>query len=281
MRQIDKDSPVPYYAQVKEALQARIRQGEWQAGDQLPGEPELCRIFDVSRTVIRQALNELWHEGLIVRRKGRGTFVAEPKIRGSLVQKLTGFHEDMVSQGYTPVTQTLQQESVPAPPKVAQYLNIEAGTPVIEIERLRFVLDEPVVLVTTYIPHALCPDLLHADLSQQSLYAFLERQCGLTIAHGRRSIEAVPANAHEARLLRIKQGAPLILLDSVSYLSDGTAIEYYHALHRGDRSRFEVELVRVQEQGSTRTVLGPAPGTFATANRAFSAPLGDSQIEER
>ncbi|MCZ7542688.1 MAG: GntR family transcriptional regulator [Anaerolineae bacterium] len=91
MRQIDKDSPVPYYAQVKEALQAQIRQGEWQADDQLPGEPELCRIFDVSRTVIRQALNELWHEGLIVRRKGRGTLSPNPRSAAAWSRSLPAF----------------------------------------------------------------------------------------------------------------------------------------------------------------------------------------------
>lgn len=280
MKRIDRDSPIPYYAQVKDALQARIREGEWQAGHQLPGEPELCRIFNVSRTVIRQALNELLHEGLIVRAKGRGTFVAEPKIKGSLVQRLTGFHEDMVSQGYVPVTQTLRQESVPANPKVSSYLEIPPGTLVIEIERLRFVQDEPVVLVTTYIPQSLCPDLLDADLSRQSLYAFMEARCGVTIARGRRFIEAVPANPREARLLKIKRGAPLILLDSVSYMDDGTPVEYYHALHRGDRSRFEVELVRVREQGKERVVLGAALENLPSASSLVDAPSRSRPVSD-
>ncbi len=280
LKRIDRDSPIPYYAQVKDALQTRIREGEWQAGHQLPGEPELCRIFKVSRTVIRQALNELLHEGLIVRVKGRGTFVAEPKIKESLIQRLTGFHEDMVSQGYTPITQTLRQEAVPASAQVAVYLEIEPGTPVIEIERLRLVQDEPAVLVTTYIPSALCPDLLHMDLSHQSLYAFLETHCGLTIARGRRFIEAVPANTREARLLKIKKGAPLILLDSVSYLSDGTPMEYYHALHRGDRSRFEVELVRVREQGRERVVLGAAFENLPSASSLVDASSSAHRVSE-
>ncbi len=256
IQSIDRSSPIPYYIQVKDALQERIRRGDWQPGAQLPGEPELCRIFNVSRTVIRQALKDLMYEGMIVREKGRGTFVAEPKISEGLVQRLTGFYEDMVSQGYTPVTQVLKQEKAPANPKVAAHLEIEQGTPVIAIERLRFVQDEPIVLVTTYLPYDLCPGLLDADLTLQSLYAFLERRCGVMIARGRRIIEAVAANDYEARLLRVKKAAPLIMLDSVSYLNNGTPVEYYHALHRGDRSRFEVELVRVREQGKGREVLG-------------------------
>jgi GntR family transcriptional regulator len=251
---IDRNSPIPYYIQVKDALQLRIQDGSWQPGDQIPGEPELCRMFDVSRTVIRQALNDLVYRGLLVRKKGKGTFVAEPKIRESLVQKLTGFHQDMVEQGYTPVTRVLKQGLVPANRKVAAYLGIDEGTEVVEIERVRFVQDEPIQLTTTYLPYRLCPELLQKDLTDQSLYMFLEKQCGIMIARGHRSIEAVPANDYEARLLQVKKGAPLIMLNSVSFLSDGTPVEYYHALHRGDRTRFEVELVRVREQGTNPEV---------------------------
>ena len=111
---VDRDSPIPYYIQVKKALQEHIDHGDRRPGDQLPGEPELCRMFDVSRTVIRQALRELEYEGLIVRQKGRGTFIAEPKIGESLVQQLTGFYQDMVQRGHTPVTQILKQQVVPA-----------------------------------------------------------------------------------------------------------------------------------------------------------------------
>ena len=87
---VNRNDPIPYYIQVKNALQEHIESGYWQPGDQLPGEPELCRMFDVSRTVIRQAFKEMVYEGLIIREKGRGTFVAEPKIDQGLFQKLTG-----------------------------------------------------------------------------------------------------------------------------------------------------------------------------------------------
>jgi GntR family transcriptional regulator len=252
---IDRSSVIPYYVQVRDTIQARIQDGEWQPGYQLPGEPELCRMFSVSRTVIRQALNDLANKGLVTREKGKGTFVAQPKIRERLVQKLTGFYQDMVEQGYKPVAEVLRQHSVPASPKVAGYLQLSPGTPVIEIERLRFVQDVPIQLVTTYMPHAMCPTLLEADLSEQSLYTFLEQSHGIVIARGHRSIEAVPANEYEARLLQVQRGAPLILLDSVSYLSDGTPVEYYHALHRGDRTRFEVELVRMRDRSFNDAVL--------------------------
>jgi len=246
---VDRGSPIPYYVQVKQALQEYIENSDQQPGDQLPGEPELCRMFDVSRTVIRQALKEMEYEGLIVREKGRGTFVAEAKINESLFQELTGFYQDMIERGHNPVTEVLRQEVIPASPKVAARLRIDPNTPVIVIDRLRSVQEESIVLVTTYLPYALCPEVLQADLSTQSLYALLEEQCDLVISNGHRTLEAVPANEYEASLLEIEKGSPLMMLDSVSYLDDGTPIEYYHALHRGDRARFEVELVRLREHG--------------------------------
>lgn len=246
---IDRNNFIPYYIQVKNILEERIEKGDWQVGDQLPGEPELCRMFNVSRTVIRQALKEMEYEGLIVRQKGKGTFVAEAKIGESLVQSLTGFYQDMVERGHIPVTQVLRQEVVPAGPKVAAHLKIKPDTPVVLIDRLRFVEGEPMTLVVTYLPYTLCPEALQADFTTQSLYAFLEKRYGLVIARGRRTLEAVPANEYEAQLLQVKKGAPLMMLDSVSYLDDGTPLEYYHALHRGNRARFEVELIRARKPG--------------------------------
>lgn len=252
---IDRNSPLPYYVQMKDAIKQQIENGNWKPGDIVPGEPELCRIFDVSRSVVRQALKEMTYEGLVVRQKGKGTFVAEPKINESLVQKLTGFYQDMVDRGHEPVTQVLKQEVVPATSKIASQLSVQVGDPIVQIERLRFIQEEPILLVTTYIPKAVAPNLANIDLSHGSLYAYLEGECNLTLARGRRTIEAVPANEREATLLGVKKGAPLILLESVTFQSDGKPIEYYHALHRGDRSRFEVELIRIRQQGKAREAL--------------------------
>ena len=129
------------------------------------------------------------------------------------------------------------------------YLNLEVGTPAIHIDRLRYINHEPIVLVTTFLPLDLCPELLEVDLTDQSLYAYLENEHGLFIDRGKRFLEAVVANQLEAELLKVDIGSPLILLNSVSYLKNGIPIEYFHALHRGDRSRFETELVRVHQPG--------------------------------
>lgn len=264
---VNRSSPIPYYVQVAEALRERIEQGVWNVGDQLPGELELCRVFNVSRTVIRQTLRELLDQGLVVRYKGKGTFVAEPKIKEGLFQKLTGFYQDMLEQGYIPVSQVIKQRVISASPKIAVRLNLKPDTPVIEVERLRFIQDEPIVLVTTYLPYPLCEKALEADLSHQSLYAFLEKECNVFIARGRRVLEVVAAGDYEAGLLRVQPGAPLIMLHSISYLSNGDPVEYYRAFHRADRSRFEVELVRVREQGSMSEVLSRDVVKLPRSNR--------------
>lgn len=268
VRVIDRNSPVPYYIQLKDTIREKIERGEWKPGDQIPSEPELCETFDVSRTVIRQALKDLEYGGLIIREKGKGTFVAEPKISESLVQKLTGFYQDMEERGHRPVSKVLKQEVVPANRKVASFLALEEGALVIEIQRVRYVQNDPIVLVTTYLPYNSCSKLLQADLTLQSLYRFIEKECGLMIARGHRFIEAVAANEVEANYLGVEQGTPLILLDSVSYLADGTPIEYYHAVHRGDRSRFEVTLVPVRELGNAKdtSVIDMMIESYQTSN---------------
>jgi GntR family transcriptional regulator len=245
--EVDRSDYTPYYIQVKNALLAHIESGGWRPGDQLPGEPELCRMFEVSRTVIRQALKEMEYEGYIRREKGKGTFVDKPKINQGLAQKLTGFYRDMVERGETPITKVLRQGLVPASSKVASLLQLEPDDQVIELQRLRGVGDEFFVLVTAYLPYTICPEVLHTDFSNQSLYAFLEEDLGLNITHGKRTLEAVLANDYEANLLQINKGDPLILLDSVVYLDDGRPIEYFHAVHRGGRARFEVDLIRVRK----------------------------------
>jgi GntR family transcriptional regulator len=239
---IDFKSNIPYYVQLTAHIREKIIKKIWNPGMQIPGEMELCEEYGVSRTVVRQSLRDLELDGLITRRKGKGTFVAEPKVNESFVQKLSGFYQDMVDRGIKSSTRVLHLRVISCPDKVAGYLQIPLETKVVDLLRLRYVEDEPIQMVNSFIPF---------DLNDRSLYEFLEFECGLFIARGRRYIEAVAANDVEAKLLNVDRGAPLVMLDSISYLEDGTSIEYYHAVHRGDRTRFEVELLRtrIQSQG--------------------------------
>ncbi len=150
-------------------------------------------------------------------------------------------------------------------------MKLAPETAVIQVDRLRYVQNEPIVFVSAYLPHALCPKLLVADLTQQSLYEFLEQEYGMVIARGNRVLEAGLANQYEAELLGVMPGAPLIILDSISYLDNGTPIEFYHALHRGDRSRFEVELIRLRDR----------PLTHGSVSEEVIATLGDRPLNVR
>ena len=243
---IDKESPVPFYHQLKMYLLSEIESGNWLAQQKLPSETEFCEHFNISRTVVRQAIKELQNQGYLTTKKGMGTFIAKPKITTGFVTNLVGFYEDFTKHGFKVTTHIEQMKAEPVSQHIADMLRIAVGEPVIVLSRLRKLNNEPSVYVTTYIPQILCPKLLHADLENKSLYTFLEK-CGLEIHRGRRYIGVSLANEREASLLNIDVGSPLIELDSVTYLKDGRPLEYFHALHRGDRTRFEVNLVRFKD----------------------------------
>jgi GntR family transcriptional regulator len=239
---VDRSSPVPLYVQIRESMRADLARGRWKTGDVLPCESELCRIFGVSRVVIRQALHDLRGAGLVTRERGRGTFAAKPKISEALVQRLTGMFEDMTAKGHRINSRVLRQEVVAADELVANRLGIEPGARVIQIDRLRLVDGEPLTLVSAFLPLDLCAAVLDQDLAGGSLYAVLKEKCGLSMAHSHRTLEAVAADRESAELLGVAVGAPLMKLESLSSLADGRPVEHYQALHRSDRARFEVEL---------------------------------------
>jgi GntR family transcriptional regulator len=245
VHRVDPSLPFPYHAQVSRALEQTITTA-MRPGERLPGEPRLCELFGVSRPVVRQALDQLERAGLVHRVIGKGTFVAERKVPEALLGSLMGFHEDMVAKGYVPTSRVLKLKRVPASAELAHNLNLDIGAPVIELRRLRFVNESPIQLVTNFLPYDLCPAVLKVDFSQCSLYAFLKAEYGLQVERGRRSIGAVLASEEQSALLETGVGAPLVSIDSLSYLVDGTAFEYYTAVHRTDRARFEVELARVK-----------------------------------
>lgn len=238
---IDKDLPIPYHYQLRELLRDEVTSGRWEVGQQLPSERELCDAFNLSRTTVREAIDALVSEGLLRREKGRGTFVAEPKIREMWLKEPDSFTDSMQEQGYKIETRVLNLAVIPSPHKVARELRLRSGEQVIILERLRLILQEPILVVTSYLPERLCPDLVNVDFSNHSLYQILREKYNMKIARAKRMVEAVAATEMEASLLNIRLGAPLLLIESTAYLEDGTPIEYFKARHRGDRTRFEID----------------------------------------
>ncbi|MHB1253684.1 MAG: GntR family transcriptional regulator [Candidatus Humimicrobiaceae bacterium] len=243
---INKDSRVPYYYQLKQYIVGEIESGRWKPGQQILPEIKICEIFDISRTVVRQTYQELVNEGYLIKKKAKGTFIAEPKISENLVQSLMGFYEDMTARGFKVKNDIIWHKKIAATPRVAEKLGLETGEEVIVIKRVRRLNDEPIVLDRTYIPYKLCPDLLNEDLTHKSLYSYIEGKYNLKIDRGRRFIEATVASEEEAKLLDVKKGSPLLYIESVSFLDNGVPLEYYIALHRGDRSRLVTELKRLK-----------------------------------
>jgi GntR family transcriptional regulator len=241
---IDKSSPVPYYYQLRQVLEGQIGSGLLAQGDQLPSEAALCTDHGVSRTVVRQALSDLENEGLIVRIKGKGSFVAEPKTPEHLVQSLTSLYEDVHARGQRLETRVLRLEREPVSPVIAPILGLDETQEIVLLERLRIVDGEPWEVTTAYLPHDLCAPILEMDMKSRSLYGTLERDLGLLLHRGTRSVEAGRASKFVASQIGVAQGAPVLILRGTTYLEEGRPIEHFVGIHRGDRSRFEVELYR-------------------------------------
>lgn len=266
---IDRASALPLYHQLKELLVVEIRDGGLQPGTRLPGDHDLCERYEVSRTVVRQALADLEREGVIERVKGRGTFVAQTKTGEGLVQSLTGLSEDVASRGGHLHSAVRRFGFVPADGQVAADLGLAKGHPVVELERLRYVDRTPWTLTIAHLRAELVPGLLEEDFSEQSLYAVLERRYQIRLVRGHRSVEATAASSEVASSLGIAKGAPVLVLRSVSYDDDDVAVESFVAFHRGDRSRFEVELTRAKNSQAVRPLMvvtgGDTPESAASS----------------
>ncbi len=253
--EIDRHSAAPMYDQLRQLIVDGIARDDLQPGDPLPGEHRLCERYGISRTVVRQALAQLEHEGLVERVKGKGTFVSRPRTSESLVHTLVGLFDDVARRGGHVHSDVLRHEREEADEEIAAALEIPVGSPVVTLERLRHVDGEPWSLSTTWMPDEVGAVTLDADLSEASLYRLLAEH-GIHAADGVRSAEATVATHDQAQRLGISAGSALLRLRSVSRDETGRPIEYFIAHHRGDRSRFEFRLQQEQSQASLLHVDG-------------------------
>jgi GntR family transcriptional regulator len=240
---IDRRSALPFYFQLKQLIRDEIVDGRWEAGERIPSEHELCEHFGVSRTTVRQALAELEGDGLLHREKGRGTFVAEPRSSSWFLQSSHGFHDEATRVGRTVTSRVLRREVEPLPQWAAQALGVPVGSPGVTLERVRAVDGELVMYVVSHLLEELAEVVLETELEHGSLYGALHEQRRLEVAGGRRVVEATTARKELARLLEVEPGAPVLLVQAVSW--DGTMrpFECYRAWHRSDRTTIEVQVV--------------------------------------
>ena len=241
---INKNTPVPLYYQLKNTICSQINSNHLQPGDILPTELEIVNTLGISRSTVRQAIIELVNEGYLYREKGKGTFIAKPKIEESFFQRLDSFNQEMIDKGFKPSTQVLDLSVIQGHSDINRKLELDEHEDLICLSRLRFADKDPVVFLETYLPYKNFELLLHEDFTVHSLYSVLENTYGCRIERAVRRIDAAPANAQEAKLLLFKLNSPIMLVRTVAYADHDTPIEYSIARYRGDRNTFTVELRR-------------------------------------
>ncbi|MEJ1155983.1 MULTISPECIES: GntR family transcriptional regulator [Microbacterium] len=266
---IDRQSAAPMYDQLRHLIIEGIGREELLPGDQLPGEHHLCEQYGISRTVVRQALAQLEHEGVLERVKGKGTFIARPKTSEALVHTLVGLYDDVERRGGHVYSEVLRHEVETVDAEAAEALAVDAGDEAVVLERLRFVDGEPWSLSTTWMPTRVGELTLAVDMSHASLYREL-RERGVVATHGTRSAEATVASHDQANLLGVSAGSALLRLRSTSWDADNRPIEFFVAYHRGDRSRFEFELRADESRASLLHVTSEGSASRAGTSRAAS-----------
>jgi GntR family transcriptional regulator len=249
---VSKRSPVPLYYQLAEWLRERIRSGELAPGDQLPADRELAEHAGISRMTARQAIAYLVRDGTLIVKPGIGTFVAEPKLAYDALH-LLGFTEETMRHGGAVSSRVLEQTIVTPPAIVAAALELRPGEAAVKIVRLRSAGETPVLLETSFVPASGCPGLEEADLETQSLYLLLDLRYGIRLQRARQTIEATVANEYESDLFGIAPGTPMLLLEGVTYADGDRPAEYFKAVYRADRIKFELESRRDAGHGSITT----------------------------
>jgi GntR family transcriptional regulator len=230
-------SPIPLYFQLQEQLRSKIENGEFPSGSALPTEAQLSETYRVSRATVREALRVLVELGLIEKRRGLGSFVSKRKL-GEYIPGLYSFSMEMRSRGHNVKSVVLHKEMVAAPSHVAIVLNVEEGSPVLNLKRLRFVDDEPILISESFLPSYTAID----DDFTDSVYKLFREKYDLNITHGEATIEADLASEEVANLLRINAHAAILRVRWVAQTEDNHAIEFSEGIYRGDRYRYVIHL---------------------------------------
>lgn len=240
---IDRTSAEPLHFQVAGELERRIVSGTWPPGHQLPPEPDLGRLFGLSRATIRQALSRLEQEGLIVRQKGRGTFVADDRRRSWLLQSAGGFFQDEVERLGRRVTSTvLNLEEGPLPGWASDALELPEGSEGVTVERLRSVDGRVALYVVNHLPQHLAKAIVGMEDPSASLYGRLRELHGIEVFGARRTLEAVAASDRLSTLLGVAPQSPLAFVQSVSWDSSLRVFDCYRAWVRTDRLKVDIEV---------------------------------------
>jgi GntR family transcriptional regulator len=234
--QIDRTSPVPLYHQLAEQLIAAISDGTLRPGDPFENELAMSDRLSLSRPTVRRAISELVNKGLLVRRRGIGTTVANQMVHRKA--ELTSLYDDLAREGRTPRTDVLSLHSEAQDDRAAEALGLPTGTPLLAIVRLRYAGDAPLAIMRNWLPPTM-NDLTVEQLQKDGLYALL-RARGIRPTVARQRIGARNATAEERRTLHMSKAEPLVTMTRSAYDADGSPVEFGDHCYRADQYSVEV-----------------------------------------
>jgi GntR family transcriptional regulator len=210
-------------------------------GTAIPSERQLSADLGVSRLTLRAALDDLAREGYLVRRRGSGTYVQQPKIAQELT--ITSFSDDMRRRGMVPGSRTLSMSTILAGARLGRSLNVSPSEQILVVKRLRLADGESMAIETLHIPEALVPGLTPKALTG-SFYDLLRDRYGVQIAEGIQAIEPTVTNEEESEVLGVPLHSPAFLFERTSRDDAGRTVEFVQSVYRGDRYRIVTELSR-------------------------------------
>ena len=242
---IDPNDFLPRYYQLANILRESISDGKFGAHQTIPSERQLERLYSVSRTTIRQAIDLLIRQGFLYREHGRGTFVSPQKLQKG-ISELTSFTEDMKQRGIVPGQRILEIGEVEPPEQVRNHLELSASSNrVLCIKRLRLGDDVPMGLQTSYYVLPEGQSISRNELEAYgSIYKMLQEKFHLIPTEADETLEVTVATPREALLLQIPPGSPLLLSERTTYSQYRRVIEFVKILYRGDRYRYIAKLTR-------------------------------------
>jgi GntR family transcriptional regulator len=243
---LNRGAEQPVYRQLQDLIRGSITSGAWKLGSAIPTEKAFAQQFGVARMTVRQALDGLIRDGLLIRIRGRGTFVTRPRVERELT-RMHSFSEDMRDRGMIPSTRLLTRQVVPAPDEVGADLCLGRREAVIMLQRLRFADDLPMALETSYLNYERCQPVLDADLEAGSLYHFLETHLRLPLSHAAQELEASLPDKAEAELLHMSRHQPMLMIRQTTYIRGPVGEEPVirgRTVYRADRYRFRLEVPR-------------------------------------
>ena len=238
----------PLYLQLKRWIEDAVARGVIRPGDALPSERDLALKVDVSRVTVRKAVQHLVREGVLVQRRGSGTFVApQPHRVEQPLSQLTSFAEDMARRGMDARSAWLDRGVYSPSPEETLVLGLSASDRVARVARLRISGDQPLSIERASLSARILPD---PENIGASLYAHLEKSGNRPVRAIQR-IRAGNVGASDAKLLEVPEGAAVLLIERVSYLASGRVIEFTRSVYRGDTYDFVAEL-RMAENGGRK-----------------------------